>query len=832
MPNMMNVAASVVTLGLVAACSAQPAQPYKPDQHTLLLCHFDGTARADYARGSALPRGEGELVSAGRFGGALSLGQFSRVSYPGNDGNINCAQGAIEFWLRPHWDGNDGAVRSFFGASGAKHNYINITKLGDKHGALRDKLGVSVCSRPAGAEKDNYVFANADVSHWKRGEWHHIAAAWGGGEARLYFDGKQVAAAKGSRPPDGPLAKVFLARGNCDAVIDEFRISDIPRYFGPFPETKREPKPRTQHFNEKGDLVVPTADGTEIVIPNPYRFAFDLPASRTGYVVAAKEWLSEVDPTTVPNTPKDGAVRLSAFATPGEYEPMSFVIYAQKGMEAVRIAVTDLKRERGTIPAANVDVSWGMRGPRRRRYHFPPKDSVVVTTFLQPLDTLDLAANTFREVFLTVYVPDDARPGTYEGTVRVAPKNLPPSEVHVAFRVLPFRLKAPADKKYGMYYGLRDRLLVPDIAEAELGDMKAHGVEMLHSHLSVQYNMRPSGEPAADYKLMQKGLSVLRGNKFAGIVIVNTGLPSLARLLGHKVGKGATGESLDKDARFQRAAREALEGLKALQGRFPEFEIVLTHMDEVFNAGRLPLYIRLTRAAQQVPGFRHYITFHTINQEADRMRKEIDPYVDIRCHHANYTFDWWLTRGHTLAEYAEELKASGDEGAFYFNPVGAYCDAERYRVFNGLYMWLGPFKYHIPWTYQSVSGDPFNDLDGSMSDHIFGLFSEQAGGIIPAKIWEGYRQGIDDIKYLSTLESLIEEAKNRKPNEAEAARVWLGTLKARIPKPQSLHGDDRSKLGTADEPPFVNAIQQTFASGGLQRMRHEAAQHILRLLEE
>ena len=60
----------------------------------------------------------------------------------------------------------------------------------------------------------------------------------------------------------------------------------------------------------------------------------------------------------------------------------------------------------------------------------------------------------------------------------------------------------------------------------------------------------------------------------------------------------------------------------------PSSGLPRTHLDEVFNRGRLPLYIRLTKAAQQVPGVRRCITFHTVADRNDAMRKEIDPFDD------------------------------------------------------------------------------------------------------------------------------------------------------------------------------------------------------------
>ena len=577
-------------------------------------------------------------------------------------------------------------------------------------------------------------------------------------------------------------------------------------------------------------VALPIAGGKEVRIANPYRCGFDVKTSAHGFVLTSKDWVAEIDPVSAPAESPSTPVELTSFAAPGQYEPLSLVIYAQQDLRELTVHASDLKCAAGTIAAENIEVRWGMRGPKRKRYHFPPTAFAVVTTFLPLMGTLDVPAGNFREVFLIVHVPGNTAPGKYEGRVSVAAKGLPAAQTSVTVQVLPLSLGKPAGKLFGVYYGLRNRLKTPDIARVEIHDMRAHGVDMLHPNLGIGYRRLASGEVEVDYSTLEQGLAFLHEEHFAGRVVVDTGLASLALRLGHRPVKGAVDATLDTDQRFQQVANQAIEGLKPIQQRYPQMEIVLTHLDEVFNEGRLPLYLQLTRAAKQVPGFRHYITFHTINAQADEMRRQIAPYVDLRCHHSNYTFDWWLARGHTLAEYAEELARDHAEAGIYFNPVGAYTDAERFRVVNGLYMWLCPFKFQISWTYQDVRGDPFNDLDEKVSDTTFAVFLPEQGVLMPAKIWEGYRQGINDLRYLSTLESLIAESGDRKPNEVAAARRWLESLRARIPDPRKLQGDDRTKLGTPEEPPLIHAIQQEFSRGGLQRMRREAAEHILSIL--
>ena len=49
-------------------------------------------------------------------------------------------------------------------------------------------------------------------------------------------------------------------------------------------------------------------------------------------------------------------------------------------------------------------------------------------------------------------------------------------------------------------------------------------------------------------------------------------------------------------------------------------------------------------------------------------------------------------------------------------------------------------------------------------------------GVIDTLQWEGYREGVDDIRYLATLLSAIDQAGSSKSKDADAARQWLDTL--------------------------------------------------------
>jgi len=74
---------------------------------------------------------------------------------------------------------------------------------------------------------------------------------------------------------------------------------------------------------------------------------------------------------------------------------------------------------------------------------------------------------------------------------------------------------------------------------------------------------------------------------------------------------------------------------------------------------------------------------------------------------------------------------------WFFRSLGAGC--------TGYYLWA----------YQCPANDPYLDLDGD-TDWIlqYPPASDRKGG--PALHWEAFREGIDDLRYIATLERLIE----------------------------------------------------------------------------
>jgi len=251
--------------------------PYEDDDHTLLLLHLDG--------GYSATRGEpgtavGTGFAPGRYGQGVLIDGSDTLTYTAA-GNVNAEQGALEFWLKPNWDGDDGGNHTLFwwGEGG---EFLHLRKDGISNLVFDRFYAGGSCGAPHG------------VGDWRAGEWHHLAITWRGTEMRLYEDGREVALTECSgtaRPTAGEFYIGSALGGNqaIDAIVDELRVSDRPR-LGNSDSSGRflvadSGNNRLQVFDAQGNFV--STYGTPGSGPGQFNNPQGLAVDRCGRVIVA-----------------------------------------------------------------------------------------------------------------------------------------------------------------------------------------------------------------------------------------------------------------------------------------------------------------------------------------------------------------------------------------------------------------------------------------------------------------------------------------------------------------------------------------------------------------
>jgi len=490
---------------------------------------------------------------------------------------------------------------------------------------------------------------------------------------------------------------------------------------------------------------------------------------RRGYAVFARHWSEVIYPNTVPRA-EELNPELTAFASLGEYEPVTFTVLPLDDLSGAKVVAGDLRSGDAVIPAASIDV-------RSVRYMLVrPNYSTffsyhVAPDVLERHATLDLRKGRNQRFWITLHVPEDAKAGVYEGKLAFSAAGREPADVKLRLRVLPMRLQKNPEHIYGAYYhdplgnvdegntaGANDYFRRK--AELERQDMVAHG---MNSHISHASGLErdEQGNWTMDGTETERRIALDRKHGLAGYpLVVSFPVGWWYSKLVDKRGLGSHLRLVRPDVPqsfFDEVTKmvEAIEREKKKHD-WPEFlyypiDEPSTHEDSVrFMVGVL-------KAIKRAPGVRTYVTADPSHEQFAPMW----PHVDVWCCQP-FVFG---------CEKIRELsKEKHVEFWCYPNHISGENDhtpIRGARMTWGFGFWRSGFRTLIPWIYQSSSGDPWNYLDGSSMD--FFNRSTPEGEPIPVALWEAYREGIDDGRYLYTLERLAAEGKRRGGRPAELA---------------------------------------------------------------
>lgn len=509
--------------------------------------------------------------------------------------------------------------------------------------------------------------------------------------------------------------------------------------------------------------------------------------------------------------PGEVSTTLSLTACRGEYEPISFVVHALDDLTSLTIEPTELKSGEDVIDTAHVDIKfvkcWYQAGntwdrasfivskkrqtlvselllnddsmvhvdqQEKKNYlkvRFPTGDRYVwindpdydsgepdIDTFpikdsptLLPAD--DIPRGTNKQVWVTVHVPTDAQPGDYTGQIRLSrPSSLRLGHddvlaiLTVKLRVLPFELSKTEIPS--LYYG---GLLVPkekgryhykfkseEQLRAELANLVAHGVT----------NPLCRQSPARDQEaVFRKVLAMRRDAGMTDPVLLLSG------------GRHAGTHTTDPDELA--ALQEEVRRVKRVAGEYGFEEVYFLGLDE--RKGKSLTNQRAAWTAIRAAGGKIVST----STAPEAHIREMGDITDLLL--SRPSFDD-VGRLHALGgRVAPYTTFSGSE-----NP-------ERYRRDYGLSTWVSDIDGVCMWSYQNDAGFMWNDMDGRANASDMCVVYSTVDGVIDTIAWEGYREAIDDLRYLATLTRAIEKAarsgqKDRR-QAAQNAYLFLVDLK-------------------------------------------------------
>ncbi len=508
---------------------------------------------------------------------------------------------------------------------------------------------------------------------------------------------------------------------------------------------------------------------------------------RRGFVLYHKPYTECVYPTTNP-TVAELRPELRVFATPGEYEPLTFSVKTLEPLTNVRVSATDI----GPVKAESIDIRH-VRYMKARPNYTTMGRYRIVPDVLERFEALDLPAEESHRFWVTIRVPEDAGPGTYDGALLFsAGEGTDPAdrvEVPVRLRVLDIRLLEDPDKIFGIYY--RDPIDLwggagDDVSreyflrksDMEHADMVAHGTRNVVMSAWVR-EADAEGNFTADWRVLQAKLDMAARHGFTPpyVVSINTG-GVYRKYMQESFGGHLRGVKMPPAEFFAEITRMTafIESERGKNG-WPDF--LYYPVDEPSQTPESVQFMTELLKAVQAAGVKTYVTADPTYAAFDPMR----PYVDV-----------WCTQPFS-PDRETVLRDSAERGVQYWcypnhvNGENDHTPVAGARMTYGFGFWRSGFKVLIPWIYQSSTGDPFNYLDGPYMD--FFNRSEDDGTPIPVAMWEAYREGYDDYRYVYTLETLIKAARVAGKTEAadEAAAELRYVWDAIVVQPKYKHDD-------------------------------------------
>jgi hypothetical protein len=489
------------------------------------------------------------------------------------------------------------------------------------------------------------------------------------------------------------------------------------------------------------------------------------------------------DTWPIPGT-KTNEIHLTACR--GEYEPVSFVIRAIQNITGLLATPTDLKGEHGTIPASAVDIRvvkcWFQAGEKiyetKKRILTPElllKDDKLIKVDYQgkqnymrvgprekekyvlisgrnsadimdirpqdagELQPTDIEVGTNKQFWITVHVPESAAYGHYLGKIKLTAANGLTNEINLKLQVLPFELEKPA-LQYGLYYrGKLTRFKMDAWQELKISDCGTISSEWKtpEQYLAEMQNLKDHGVEyptvyQEDKELLRQELTLR--NK--------VGLPHGPLYLIYVPGNANNPHDQE---RIKNTVQKFLHIAKPLGYK----DVFLYGLDEA--EGEALLSQRPAWTAVHQAGGKMFAALTKGNFE------KMGDILDIA-----------VVLGPPDEAEAKKYHSIGHKIFNYSNPQVGEETPDTYRHNFGILLWKSGYDGAMNYAYQHSFGYIWNDFDNNLfRDHVFAY--PTVNGVIDTIQWEGFREGVDDVRYITTLRKAILRQNSSKIKEANDA---------------------------------------------------------------
>jgi len=442
-------------------------------------------------------------------------------------------------------------------------------------------------------------------------------------------------------------------------------------------------------------------------------------------------------------------------ATPGEYEPFTFTFRPRERLEEVFIKPAGpLVGPKGKIDAANVPVC-GIEG-----WHGGDYDVLVPVG-----NAWDMPAWSRELFWVTVHVPADAAPGTYNGEIVVTSKGRRVGAIAIRLEVLPFRLDEPPYALGFNYSSSKD----PAKLAAHLRDMREHGM----TTVAPLYNFHL---PVHDTDTSEIG-EFIEAYKQAGFTkTLYLGAPM--ELMFSLAGYGTVDSS-----RFQQKYLNTMRLIFA-ETQKHDVPVIFSIADELTNRALPGIKFGEQLARLCFEELPEIPTTSDMNGYLEVVT--MAPYLNVATFNNGWDGIDHHNKGRRLInrEFLEEVQKLG--------AIPWFVNAGEGRFPFGFFFWKMARVSRTGWqpvvNVGSTSGTGNQAVLPGVQGKVewyYNLGNNEKGSVVklegntiyPTLTYERSREGIDDLKYVLKLESLVAEAKKAGRGESDAVRRGEALLK-------------------------------------------------------
>jgi len=521
-----------------------------------------------------------------------------------------------------------------------------------------------------------------------------------------------------------------------------------------------------------------------------------------GYTLFEYSYMDDIYPNTVPE--KESIKNtLHCYAAKGEKEIVVLGVYPLGDIDRLRVDAGDLVSAGGTTISAKSNIEVGYV-----KYDFEteaPGAWYCKGKYVINANETFAKKETPRLFYVTVAVPLDAAPGKYKGKLSVSGKTKN-SEMELEVEVYDFAFEPFSDEYYFSAFTYTAANIDPKEMERYILNLKKHGMNLIHGGAGsiLQFKNGAANFVPGD---MEQNALLMKKHGFKKWIIEMTGLPN------------AFVDNLKcnyYDETFNKAYVDFLKQIKdkADKGGWPEIQIMYDEPREMDTDNPRPL-------ARTYWDMENILKLHNeagLPALPTYMGDEGGARFENKAKQALYWQQgsknkYVMTHGWQPSEKLMKETVANGNTLYLYN-----CGYGRYQF--GLLTAQLKAKGNVQFWY--AGGNVFN-THAQFPKSYAAILPADGSEHIPVIRWLQSEEGVDDFRYIYTLEKAIEKAKDKKLPDVVAAANYLNSVKAFSFAKSTADGRDADTVG--------GEALKKYGKENMNKMRETLAKHISAVLK-